>query len=82
MKAKFIAHTLVTIYHGIITGFSKLALDIENIMKISEEVTVSYSKYVELVLEIDTYITSIKSGMKQSSLGHFVSPLYSYIIFN
>lgn len=77
-KAKWIANTLVTMYYGIISGFAKLALDIENIMKMSEDVTVAYLKYAELKGKAEAYIASIKLGMKQSSLGHFTSPPHSY----
>jgi len=69
-------------YHGLISGFTKLALDIENIMKANDNVLPSYDKYAELVLEVESYIASIKSGMKQSSLGHFTSPPHSYSLFH
>jgi len=69
-------------YYGIISGFAKLALDIENIMKMSEDVTVAYLKYTKLKGKAEVYIASIKLGMKQLSLGYFASPPHSYQLFN
>ena len=81
-NAKWIAHTIVTMFHGLISGFAKLSSDIENIINAGNNVLPPFSQYAELIHEADAYIAAMKTGIKQSSLGHFASPPHSYQLFS